>query len=68
VVDFLELLPPLVVIHRLTGDPHPEEFLAPAWCLDKNRVLRLIREEFARRGSFQGAAYIYPQINVDAHR
>ena len=68
VVDFLELLPPRVVIHRLTGDPHPEEFLAPAWCLDKNRVLRLIREEFSRRGSCQGAAFISPQINADAHR
>ncbi len=55
VVDFLELLPPRVVIHRLTGNPHPEEFLAPDWCLDKNRALRLIREEFACRGSCQGA-------------
>ncbi|MBM4274962.1 MAG: TIGR01212 family radical SAM protein [Deltaproteobacteria bacterium] len=55
VVDFVELLPPHVVIHRLTGDPHPEEFLAPAWCLDKARVLKLIREEFARRGSRQGS-------------
>jgi hypothetical protein len=53
-VDFIEKLPPQVVIHRLTGDPHREEFLAPAWCLDKARVLRLIREEFARRGSRQG--------------
>jgi radical SAM protein (TIGR01212 family) len=57
VVDFVELLPPRVVIHRLTGDPHREEFLAPAWCLDKTRVLQLIREEFARRGSRQGSRW-----------
>ncbi len=57
VVDFVELLPQSVVIHRLTGDPHPEEFLAPAWCLDKGRVLKLIREEFARRGSRQGSQF-----------
>lgn len=54
-VDFVELLPPHLVIHRLTGDPHPEELLAPAWCLDKARVLRRLREEFARRGSRQGS-------------
>ncbi|MDI6852470.1 MAG: TIGR01212 family radical SAM protein [Deltaproteobacteria bacterium] len=55
VVNFIEILPPHVVIHRLTGDPHPEELAAPAWCLEKNRVLRLIKDEFARRGSRQGS-------------
>lgn len=54
VVDFVELLPPHFVIHRLTGDPHRRELLAPDWCLDKSRVLGRIREEFARRGSRQG--------------
>jgi hypothetical protein len=55
VVDFVELLPPHFVIHRLTGDPHRHELLAPDWCLDKSRVLGRIREEFARRGSRQGS-------------
>ena len=49
------LLPPRLVIHRLTGDPHPEELVAPEWCRDKSRVLTGIREELARRGSRQGA-------------
>jgi len=57
VVDFLELLPPHLVIHRLTGDPHPEELVAPTWCLDKSRVLIGIKEELARRGSRQGSAW-----------
>jgi radical SAM protein (TIGR01212 family) len=57
VVDFLELLPPEMVIHRLTGDPHPGELLAPEWCLDKSRVLHLIKGEFARRSSRQGARW-----------
>ena len=57
VVDFLELLPPHFVIHRLTGDSHPGELLAPEWCLDKTRVLNLIKEEFARRNSRQGARW-----------
>lgn len=56
-VDFLEELPPQLVIHRLTGDPHPEELLAPAWCRDKHRVLTRIREEFQRRGSRQGSRW-----------
>jgi uncharacterized protein len=51
VVDFVENLPPHYVIHRLTGDPHRQELLAPDWCLNKARVLGNIREEFARRGS-----------------
>jgi len=57
VVDFLELLPPQMVIHRLTGDPHPGELLAPEWCLQKSRVLNLIKDEFARRGSRQGSRW-----------
>ncbi len=57
VADFLELLPPRLVIHRLTGDPHPEELVAPAWCRHKSRVLKSIREELARRGSRQGSAW-----------
>ena len=55
--DFIERLPPRLVIHRLTGDPHAEELVAPAWCLDKFRVMNLIREEFARRGSRQGSRW-----------
>jgi radical SAM protein (TIGR01212 family) len=56
-VDFMELLPPQVVIHRLTGDPHRGELLAPDWCLNKSRVLTLIQEEFARQGSRQGSGW-----------
>jgi uncharacterized protein len=57
VVDFLELLPRHLVIHRLTGDPHRGELVAPTWCLDKSKVLTDIREELARRGSRQGSAW-----------
>jgi len=55
VADFIEGLPPHVVIHRLTGDPHADELVAPAWALDKSRILGRIREEFARRGTRQGS-------------
>jgi radical SAM protein (TIGR01212 family) len=57
VADFLEILPPHPVIHRLTGDPHPEELVAPAWCRDKSRVLMGLRAELARRSRRQGSAW-----------
>jgi radical SAM protein (TIGR01212 family) len=57
VANFIEGLPPHLVIHRLTSDPHPDELVAPAWCRDKARVLRRIREEFARRGTRQGSRW-----------
>ncbi len=52
--DFLERLPPQMVIHRLTGDPHVWEVAAPHWCLDKNRVLREINQSLATRRIYQG--------------
>ncbi len=54
VVDFIELLPPHMVIHRLTGDPHADELVTPEWCLDKTAVLRQIKENFLRRQTYQG--------------
>jgi radical SAM protein (TIGR01212 family) len=52
--DFLELLPPFVVIQRLTGDPNPKELVAPEWTLRKNETLQLIHKELERRDSRQG--------------
>lgn len=54
VSDFLERLSPDMVIHRLSGDPRPGELVAPAWSLDKGRLLAQIRETLARRHTWQG--------------
>ncbi|MFN4258533.1 MAG: TIGR01212 family radical SAM protein [Gemmataceae bacterium] len=54
VCDFLERLPPQVVIHRLTGDAPPDYLVAPDWCLDKPGLLRDIQAELTRRASWQG--------------
>ena len=54
VVDFIELLPPDMIIHRLTGDPHPDELMAPEWCLDKTGIVNQIKETFLQRKTFQG--------------
>ena len=55
VVDFLEALPPTVVIDRLSGDAPPEYLIGPSWCLDKAAVRSAVEAEFRRRGTFQGA-------------
>jgi len=55
VCDFLELLPPTVVIQRLTGEAPRESLLAPDWALEKHAVLKAIGEELERRDSWQGS-------------
>ena len=54
VVDFLELLPPTMVVERISGDAPPDYFIGPSWCLDKPAVKAAVLAEFARRGSHQG--------------
>jgi radical SAM protein (TIGR01212 family) len=54
VCDFLERLPPQMVIHRLSGDAPPDFLVAPTWCLDKQPLLQSIRQELERRQSWQG--------------
>lgn len=57
VVDVLELLPPEVVIQRLTGDPAEHELVAPQWALKKNENLRMIQEKLKDRCTWQGRRY-----------
>ena len=59
VCDFLERLPKQTVIQRLTGDPHPDELLAPQWALQKTETLNLIRQTLEARDSRQGK-YMQP--------
>lgn len=54
VVDILEILPPSVVIHRLTGDSPRESLVAPLWSLNKWEVLNEIDRELVRRDTYQG--------------
>ncbi len=54
VVDVMERLHPVTLIHRLTGDGPRSQLLAPLWSLNKWEVLNAIDAEFARRGSRQG--------------
>ena len=56
-VDFLELLPPTMVIERLGGDAPREFLVAPAWCLDKSALRAAVTAEFERRDSWQGSRW-----------
>ncbi len=57
VVDVLELLPPDMVIQRLTGDPIGVELVAPAWAKDKSENLRRIRQRLEERETWQGRLF-----------
>jgi len=54
VVDQLELLPPEMVIHRITGDGPINLMIGPMWSVNKWDVLNGIDAELERRGSWQG--------------
>ena len=59
-VDFLELLPPGMLIERVSGDAPPDYFVGPAWCLDKPAVRLALEAELVRRDSWQGKRYRPP--------
>ena len=54
VCDQLELLPPQMVIQRVTGDGERESLVGPEWSLKKLCVMNEIDKELVRRNSFQG--------------
>ena len=56
--DVLEVLPPQMVIQRLTADGYRDIFLAPAWAGNKLDVLNAIGRELESRDSYQGKHYI----------
>ena len=57
VCDFIALLPPEMIIHRLTGDPHKDELIAPLWSLEKTANLGAINDVLNARGIHQGVHY-----------
>ncbi|MFM7739712.1 MAG: TIGR01212 family radical SAM protein [Planctomycetota bacterium] len=56
-VDFLELLPPEMIVERVSGDAPVSFFIGPSWCLDKPAVLLALQAEFERRNTWQGRLY-----------
>jgi len=63
-LDFLERLPPNMVVQRLTGDPMPAELVAPLWVREKNQTLSLIARRFEERDTWQGKRFVKGQPSV----
>lgn len=57
IADCLELLPPSMVVHRITGDGPRALLLAPRWSTDKKRVLNTIRKRLQERKTYQGSKF-----------
>ena len=51
----LRVLPPEIVVHRLTGDGDKKTLLAPLWSADKKHVLNEISRRFEADGLIQGS-------------
>ena len=54
IVDSLEILPPEMIVHRLTGDAPRDSLIGPLWSLKKWEVLNAIDHELVARDSWQG--------------
>lgn len=54
VVDTLEMLPPDMIVHRLTGDAPRDLLIGPMWSTNKWDVLNGIDKELRRRDTWQG--------------
>ncbi len=53
--DFLERIPPTMVIERISGDAPPRDLIAPQWVLDKGSIKKRLIEVLEERQSYQGA-------------
>jgi len=56
-VDFLEVLPPTMMIERIGGGAPPEFFIGPGWSQDRQAVRAAVEDEFSRRDTWQGKKY-----------
>lgn len=54
VIDCVELLPPEMTIHRITGDGPKKLLIAPLWSGNKRLVLNTLHQRFRERDTWQG--------------
>ncbi|QNF26570.1 TIGR01212 family radical SAM protein [Metabacillus elymi] len=54
VCDQLEIIPPELIVHRITGDGPIDLMIGPMWSVNKWNVLNSIDAELKRRNSYQG--------------
>lgn len=63
VCDQLEVLPPEMIIHRITGDGPIDLMIGPMWSVNKWNVLNAIDNELERRNSYQGKYFDKERVN-----
>lgn len=59
IIDAISLLPPDMVIHRLTGDGPKDLLLAPLWSSRKRDVLNTLHKTLKDRQIWQGKEYCH---------
>ncbi|CAM3767872.1 TIGR01212 family radical SAM protein [Mesobacillus zeae] len=64
VCDQLEVLPPCMIVHRITGDGPIDLMIGPMWSVNKWEVLNAIDAELERRNSWQGKYYSRAKENL----
>ena len=57
-MEILKVLPPQMVIHRLTGDGPKKLLIAPLWSADKKMVLNTINKALLDNNIIQGSSYL----------
>ena len=57
-INQLRLLPPNMVIHRITGDADKNELIAPLWTLKKFVVMNEIDKKMRKENVYQGDLYV----------
>ena len=60
-VEFLELLTPQMIIHRLTGETYRAITVAPEWSINKIGLINAIDKELVHRDTWQGRKF-QPQL------
>lgn len=71
VIDFLELLNPNTIVHRLSGETYRAITVAPLWSVDKigvhNAIFKILEERDTWQGRlFSGAAERFPNLHLSA--
>lgn len=56
--NFLQLLAPETVIHRLTGETYRQITVAPDWSVNKIGLVNAINDYLQYRDSWQGKKYV----------
>jgi hypothetical protein len=57
ICDFLEIVPPDLVVLRLVSSAHPSYLVAPLWINKRNEIIEKIRKELENRNTYQGYFY-----------